>query len=568
MSSLNPLTIREQCMHKQTKSARNNKVRKLMSAMFKKKTSPRKLPGLRDLLSRHRAITSPVDTRAPIDGFHTASCSEPDLTIHDMVDQVCPMNTLTLRHVKSDGFSSNEHLEYSELCQLQQFSHSSSSISLSSNPSLHEASTEAQEETDFDFVPRFLLRKKFGNHVKSASDALNEAQNSTFVRKKYLYGHPRPLSSPDIAVPLPIHQIEAAYTKTPSSEGVSNKIPSSEGVSNSHTDLSPATHKESPRKTSSFLNLHKSFASAWQIFRPKNKRKLSAQDLPPPPSYTRQDTTTLAEYCEQQELQLTSSDNDEFCVIPTGSASIQFLAPQRKLSESELEREELLRLAIAELEAHTNEHLQWRERKLRPTSMWSTSGVILPPADPFEIQFECEVLYIIIRIYCVHGGYTVQTVHVHGGYTVQTVCMVGTLYRLCARWVHCTDCVHGGYTVQTVCMVGTLYRLCAWWVHCTDCVHGGCTVQAVCMVGALYRLCARWVHCTGCVHGGCTVQTVCMVGTLYRLCARWVHCTGCVHGGCTVQTVCTVGTLYRLCAWWVHCTDCVHGGYTVVIFVE
>ena len=382
--------------------------------MFKKKTSPRKLPGLRELLSQHRAVTSPVDNRAPTTGFHTvddrapttgfhtASYSEPDLTVlkHDVADgfgeskEFRPINTLALKHVKSDGFSSNEHLEdSSELCELQQFSQSSSFISLSSNHSLHEASTGAQEETDF------VLLSQLKKLVKSASDASNDTQNCPSARKnkRDLLGWPRPLSSPNVAIPPPIPQdsqssgIEDAYTKP--SEGV--KLLASQ----SHSDLSPSAthkeifspHKESPHKASSFLNLHKSFASAWQIFIPKNKRKSSAQDLPPPPSRKR--TTTLAEYCEEQELQLTSSDNDEFCVIPTGSASIQWLAPQRKQSESELEREELMRLATAELEAHTNEHLQWRERKLRSTSMWSTSGVILPPADPFEIQFECEVLY-------------------------------------------------------------------------------------------------------------------------------------------------------------------------------
>ncbi len=415
--------------------------------MFKKKTSPRKLPGLRELLSQHGAVTSPVDNRAPTTGFHTvddrapttgfhtvddrapttgfhtvddrapttgfhtvddrapttgfhtvddraptagfhtASYSEPDLTVlkHDVADsfgeseELCPINTLALRHVKSDGFSLNEHLEdFSEMCELQQFSQSSSSISLSSNHSL-EASIEAQEETDFVFL------------VKSASSVLNDAQNRPSARKnkRDLYGRSRPLSFPDVAIPLPMPRnsqssgIEAAYTKP--SEGV--KL-----VSKSHSDLSPSatrketfsTCKESPSKTSSFL------ASAWQIFRP---RKSSAQELRSSPSFKQQDTTTLAEYYEKQEVQLTSSDNYEFCVIPTGSASIQLLAPQGKQSESELEREKLMRLATAELEAHTNEHFQWRERKLRSTSMWSTSGVILPPADPFEIQFECEVLH-------------------------------------------------------------------------------------------------------------------------------------------------------------------------------
>ena len=371
--------------------------------MFKKKSSPRnlKLPGLRGLLSRHRAVTSPVDNRNPTAAFLTASCSEPDLTIHDSVDgfgesELCPINTLALRHVKSDGFSSNEYLEEPEMCQLQQFSLSSS---LNSNRSL-EAGTDAQDETDF--VPQFLLRGNLGQHVKSANNVLNGSQ---CVRRRDLYGRPRPLSSPDIAGPLPIthnagsSEIEAAYTKTPSSEGV--KL-----ASRSQSDLSEIRKEQQvTQKTSPFLNLHKSFASAWKIFRPnspKNKRQSSAQETPPP-SFTRQDTTTtLAQYCEKQELELTSSGNSEFCVIPTSTASAQLLAHQRKRSESELERVEVMEVAVTHLEAHTHEHLQWTERKLRTTSMWSTSGVILPPANPYEIQFECEVLHYVVCVWEAH----------------------------------------------------------------------------------------------------------------------------------------------------------------------
>ncbi len=359
-------------------------------------SKPSKLSGLKRFFSRNRGVTSPVESlensenRIPLSIF-----SEPDLTMvgrsesiensfNTLSQEFCLINTLSLHSVKSYGLSSSDDISNHPECQLKQFSHSGS-VSSGSNHSL-ERSTSSDDDS-VDFAPQLFKQSKPRKWLNP---------NVTSDLQKCLAAHRplrdargravRPTSSPTCVTP-------DEFVHPPTQDTHSN-IEHIRNISSSQLVLSPAVERKdfSPhRKTPSILNLHKSFASALQIFQPSaNKKNKSSEKKPAP--LKRKDTTSLAEYCQQNELDLTTSDEAGFHVTSHSSATKQFLlTPVEKRSDFELEKERLRELAIADLNAHYKDHFEWKPCVLRSTSVWSTSGVTEPPPDPTEIQFVCEV---------------------------------------------------------------------------------------------------------------------------------------------------------------------------------
>ena len=397
--------------------------------------------GLRNILSRDRTVTSPVDNRDATSGFLSPSLSEPNLSSwadnegarktpdainpdSDLEDRQYPINMciLNMRHVKSDGFSSTEYMDTSteqagETLPLSQEGLGSlSQLSSNASTSLSQCSLEKYDIEGSDSVDlglQFFCRK-------SNEEACGPPANHT-LRLPELdrsTAQQRSLSSPvDMSKPSTAAAATRSKLAKKSSLEQTNNAPSFRSrpkllrtISKSHSELcSSAPRKNSRGLTESFRNIHKSFASALQLFKPRNsvdkgnkrkrfRRKQSSEssDLPPisepVPSPCAASTPTLQEYCDEKDLCLHSTEDTEFIVASKHTASSQLLRPCFERLESELDPEELKELAAADLQAHFSEHLHWEKRTLRSTSIWSVSGVNVPPLDPTQLQFDYEVL--------------------------------------------------------------------------------------------------------------------------------------------------------------------------------
>lgn len=395
------------------------------------KRSHRKNGLKRLLLSRDGTVTSPVNNQNPAPGFILASQSEPDLTTlveqnahrgtnmqsyESDCEELYPINTAALRHMKTgESVLSTEYLEListnTSQAPLQQdtYSEHSSSISLSlSHCSLEPFTSEEEEGDSTDFAPVLLVKRKLQkpfSRVQVLGVKQRDKNDKHLLATKHtdrVHCHKRTLSSP----------IDAFPPSSPSAHDTQNSNPTTfyhlpsqpkaksqltHTLSKSHNDLSPQLHQRTVASSGKVSSIHlpKSLTSACQLFKPRttkyklNKKqfKPSARDTSPSPLLERNETT-LEEYCEEQDLQLRASNNLGVYITPHLKNSFLDSPSQ---NESLTEQEQTEKLAATSLEAHYNEHLQWGHRKLRSTSMWSTSGLVVPPSDPTQLQFECEV---------------------------------------------------------------------------------------------------------------------------------------------------------------------------------
>jgi len=167
-------------------------------------------------------------------------------------------------------------------------------------------------------------------------------------------------------------------------------------ISKSNLDLSPTA----PRKrVSNLKKVQGSFLSALTVVKrrssvAKTAGKSSTRDSASGSS----PVSTLREYCEEKQLELSADNSTDFSISHkvTGSILSRKLTPSSSVVDPQTEHE----LAIAELDKYYNEHMQWSERKLRSTSMWSTSGIHIPPLDKTSNQFTFEVSALLQM----HGG--------------------------------------------------------------------------------------------------------------------------------------------------------------------